>query len=209
VGERGWGNVTDIERHREHLGLRQVHPAAATDGDVTANDSRYRLDVIAPTVQDVVKWAGGWLFDRRMTGWDVTVMVCDGGDFRPLQILGVDPLDMTTGSWEHRPSPQYLAVAADLVHCDAPVRDCVFRALEQGLVELSLWGEPRPEGLELGVGEVRHRLSRAARVFKSHALAAAYGLPAAPVADAETFQCGTIAHPVARRRELRRQIANG
>src|SRR6201999_4509172 len=38
---------------------------------------RYRLDVVAADVADVVKFAGGWLFDRAMAGWDVTVLLVD------------------------------------------------------------------------------------------------------------------------------------
>src|SRR3546814_1101974 len=37
-------------------------------------DMRYRLDVVAPTVAEVVRNAGGWLVDRAMAGWDVTVL---------------------------------------------------------------------------------------------------------------------------------------
>ena len=55
---------------------------------------RYRLDVVAADVADVVKFAGGWLFDRAMAGWDVTVLVADHPDERPLQILGVQIVDL-------------------------------------------------------------------------------------------------------------------
>jgi hypothetical protein len=37
-------------------------------------DIRYRLDVAAMSVLEVVTRAGGWLFDRVMAGWDVTVV---------------------------------------------------------------------------------------------------------------------------------------
>ena len=36
---------------------------------------RYRLDVVAPNVLDAVKFAGGWIYDRVMAGWDVTVLI--------------------------------------------------------------------------------------------------------------------------------------
>jgi hypothetical protein len=42
----------------------------------------------------VVTRAGGWLFDRVMGGWDVTVFVADPADVRPLQILGTQTLDL-------------------------------------------------------------------------------------------------------------------
>jgi hypothetical protein len=181
---------------------------AATNSVMAVPDTRYRLDVIAQTVQDVVKSAGGWLFDHRMAGWDVTVAVCEGGDFRPLQILGVDALELNSGSWQERPSPQCLAVAADLFHRNERVRHGVFQALEHGLPEVTVWGEPWPEELHRSIGQVRHRLSNAARVFKSHALAAAHEPGVVSVGDAETFQCGNLARPLAWRRELKRQAAN-
>jgi hypothetical protein len=49
---------------------------------------RYRLDVVASSVVDVVKFAGGWVFDRSMAGRDVAVLLTDHPDDRPLHILG-------------------------------------------------------------------------------------------------------------------------
>lgn len=57
---------------------------------------RYRLDVVAPNVDDAVRAAGGWMFDRVMAGWDVRVMVAEGGDFRPLRIIGAEIADLET-----------------------------------------------------------------------------------------------------------------
>ena len=53
-------------------------------------DMRYRLDVVAASVADVVRFAGGWMYDRVMAGWDVTVLLADDVDERPLRVLGVD-----------------------------------------------------------------------------------------------------------------------
>ena len=36
---------------------------------------RYRLDVVAASAVDVVQSAGGWLYDRVMAGWEVTVLL--------------------------------------------------------------------------------------------------------------------------------------
>ena len=68
---------------------------------------RYRLDVVAPTVLDAVQFAGGWIFDRVMAGWDVTVLIADGADVRPLEILGAVPRDLESvlESWAERPHP--------------------------------------------------------------------------------------------------------
>ena len=77
---------------------------------------RYRLDVVAPTVLDAVKFAGGWVYDRVMAGWDVTVLIAADEDVRPLEILGAEVRDLESvlESWEDRPHPQTIAVAADL-----------------------------------------------------------------------------------------------
>jgi len=44
-----------------------------------------------------VRSAGGWLCDRARAGWDVNVLVADGGDPQPLMILGATALDQDEG----------------------------------------------------------------------------------------------------------------
>jgi hypothetical protein len=157
---------------------------------------RYRLDVVAADVADVVKFAGGWLFDRAMAGWDVAVLVADHPDERPLQILGVEIVDLeyalaTAGD---RPAPQTLAAAADLFGCDSRVRQGVVQALDQGATEVTLWGETWPAELDDSVGLVEHRLSAAAQAFKAQALAAA-AMPQASIGLVETFRSRVMAFP--------------
>jgi hypothetical protein len=155
---------------------------------------RYRLDVVAPTVLDAVKFAGGWVYDRVMAGWDVTVLIGDDEDVRPLEILGAEARDLESvlASWDERPHPQTVAVAADLFDRDARVRQGVLEALEQGATEVTLWGEGLPAELDESVDSVQHRLSAAARAFKTQALAAA-NAPEAAVGHTETFRCGMMA----------------
>ena len=157
---------------------------------------RYRLDVVAPSVPDVVTFAGGWLVDRVMAGWDVTVLLDGAQDVRPLEILGVDTQDLESAleMWADRPHPQTVAVASELIVADARVRQGVLNALDQGLTEVTLWGDHWPEELDDTVGSVRHQLSAAARAFKAQALAAIEP-PVALVGDAETFRCGVMARP--------------
>jgi hypothetical protein len=154
---------------------------------------RYRLDVVAPTVLDAVKYAGGWVYDRVMAGWDVTVLIGEHGDVRPLEILGAETLDLESvlASWEERPHPQTVAVAADLVEIDARVHHHVLNALEQGATEVTLWGEHLPAELDDSVDSVQHHLSAAARAFKARALAAAN--QATDVGYTEPFRCGMMA----------------
>lgn len=161
---------------------------------------RYRLDVVAATVVDVVRFAGGWLFDRAMAGWDVTVLIVDHPDDRPLQILGVQVLDLedALASAHSRPRPQALAAAADLFGCDARVRQGVLQALDHGVTEVTLWGENWPAELDDSVGLVQHRLSMAAHTFKTQALAAALSASGghhASLGYVETFRSGLLAWP--------------
>ena len=154
---------------------------------------RYRLDVVAPTVVDAVRFAGGWVYDRVMAGWDVTVLIGGDEDVRPLEILGAEVRDLESvlESWEDRPHPQTVAVAGELFAVDPRVREHVLNALDQGATEVTLWGESLPAELDESVDSVQHRLSWAARAFKAQALAAA-GHSAA-VDDTETFRCGMLA----------------
>ncbi|MCA2243215.1 MULTISPECIES: hypothetical protein [Mycobacterium] len=164
---------------------------------------RYRLDVVAATVIDVVRFAGGWLFDRSMAGWDVTVLLmdlADQPDARPLQIVGARVLDLedALASAHSRPRPQALAAAADLFGCDPRVRQGVLQALDHGVTEVTLWGENWPSELDDSVGLVQHQLSTAAQTFKAKALAAASnigGAPPIPVGHVETFRSGLLAWP--------------
>lgn len=161
-------------------------------------DMRYRLDVVAPSVADVVGAAGGWLVDRVMAGWDVTVLISGSyapDELRPLHILGVEigDLESAMALWERRPHPQTVAVAADLFSSDERVREGVLGALEQGLTEVTLWGETWPAELDATVDVVQHELSAAARAFKAQAMTALGDGGA--VAGAEVFRCGVMACP--------------
>jgi hypothetical protein len=157
---------------------------------------RYRLDVVAPSVPEVVRFAGGWLVDRVMAGWDVTVLVSPTADTRPLDILGVDTCDLEVAleEWADRPHPQTVAVAAELFASDARVRSGVLKALDHGLTEVTLWGEHWPAELDSTISSV-HQLSGAARAFKAQALVAAADPDAGIVGDTETFRCGLAALP--------------
>lgn len=160
---------------------------------------RYRLDVVASSVVDVVRFAGGWLFDRSMAGWDVTVLLtdlADHSDLRPLQIIGARTLDLDRAleSVDDRPRPQALAAAADLLGCDSRVRQGVLRALDHGVTEVTLWGDTWPAELDGSVGLVLHRLSMAAQMFKAKALAAA-AMPEHSIGHTENFRSGLLACP--------------
>jgi hypothetical protein len=149
--------------------------AAGIDRPSASRVLRYQLNVLAGSAEDVVQSAGGWLFDRARAGWDVNVMLADRGDPRPLSILGATALDLNEGSLSmiRSASPVgALAVSADLLGVDRRVRDEVVRLLKRGLIEVTVWGSRWPAELGRQADAVDHRVSSAARAFKSHALAA-------------------------------------
>lgn len=114
------------------------------------------------------------MFDQVMAGWEVTVIVADHGDTRPLQILGASTLDLESAlASPDGPRPQAVAVAGDLFETNPVVREGLLKTLDRGIIDVTVWGEKVPADLAHHFGPTQHQLSRAAMVFKSHALAAA------------------------------------
>jgi len=137
---------------------------------------RYQLNVVASTTEDVVGSAGGWLCDRARAGWDVNVLVADGGNPRPLAILGATARDLDesfVAMVRNASRVGALAVSADLLATDMRVREEILRVLKRGLTEVIVWGKQWPAALGRQADPVQHRVSPAARAFKSHALVAA------------------------------------
>jgi len=153
-------------------GIGPINGLAAGTGRIL----RYQLNVVASTTADVVSWAGGWLWDRARAGWDVNVLVADGGDPRPLAILGATAVDLDEGlasMVRNASRVGALAVSADLLAADTRVREEIVRVLKRGLTEVVVWGQQWPAELGRQADPVQHRVSQAARAFKSHALVAA------------------------------------
>ena len=139
-----------------------------------ADTFAYELVVVPVDVSDTVRSAGGWLCDRVRAGWHVGIVVPEGADLRPLQILGIrtftadDAFDVLRNA-----SPAALAVAANVVARDFRILKLVERALNRKTIEVTLWGEHVPVGVADRFDAVWHPVTAAARAFKSHALAAA------------------------------------
>lgn len=131
----------------------------------------YDVTVIAADVDGVVGAAGGWLCDRVRAGWQVTVLVPPGRDLRALTILGVraEVWDFDADTLG-RQRPAALAVDASVLRDDDRLRSEVFRAVDGGSAEVTVWGESGLFAADRRFGRVRHRLSAAARAFKARAL---------------------------------------
>src|ERR1700722_20510717 len=69
--------------------LRPPPGQGASPQSPVRHSLRPRLTAIAPSAAEAVQYAGGWLFDQVMAGWDVTVIAAEDDDPRPLDILGV------------------------------------------------------------------------------------------------------------------------
>jgi hypothetical protein len=82
-------------------------------------------------------------------------------------------------------------VSADLLAADVRVREQILRVLKRGLTEVIVWGTHWPAELGGKADPIPHRVSPAARAFKSHALMAA-DISTDSVSPTETlFRVGT------------------
>jgi hypothetical protein len=155
---------------------------------------RYQLNVVASSMADVVRSAGGWLCDRARAGWDVNVAIADHHDPRPLTILGATALDLDAGfasMLKHASPGGALAVSADLLRTDARVRADIGKVLKRGLTEVTVWGDSSQADFGRQVDPVEHRLSAAARAFKAHALAGMAASEGTPGRTESLFRIGT------------------
>jgi hypothetical protein len=130
----------------------------------------YQLDVIGSDVDDIVRSAGGWLFDRAMNGWEVTAFVTAQCDPRPLHILGVRSQPLADRIAAKGRCPEAYGVSAAVLAADPQVREMVFAELGHRQVEITVWGSETPDELVHHIESVQHRLSRAATVFKATAM---------------------------------------
>jgi hypothetical protein len=140
--------------------------------NVVSTLGKYHLQVTARDAADVVRSAGGWLVDRSMAGWCITVVLTDDCDTAPLRILGVNsrveqPDDDTAAPLRSLS----LAASAQALSHDEHLRAEVLRVLRRGLGEVTVWGDDLGEPIP-GVESVHHVLSAAARAFKARALLA-------------------------------------
>lgn len=136
--------------------------------------------VMSQDTADLIRAAGGWLFDRAMSGWDVLALVGDKADRRPLRILGVRGVNMDVAlalalaSRVSGARPHVVAVSAEVYEVNACAQRFVLRSLDDG-GDVRVWGgagQDPGEASGEALGTVCHQLSLAARTFKAHALAA-------------------------------------
>jgi hypothetical protein len=149
---------------------------------------RYQLTVVAANVVDLVGSAGGWMCDKARAGWDVKVVLTEDQDPRPLAILGASPLGADTELSDVMRMVSHggaLALSAGVL-ADERIRADVLTIAKRGLTQVTVWGQDCPTEFSRAADPVEHRLSSAARAFKTHALGAATASKG-PVARTETL----------------------
>jgi hypothetical protein len=148
---------------------------------------RYQLMVAAQSAATVVDLAGGWIFDRVMAGWDVTVLVADPADPLPARILGAEVAGLADiAALRRGPAPQALAVAA-LDDVPAEIHAWMLDCLGSGQQEITVWGAACPADVLAGTEAAQYLPSIAARAFKARARAAA-NLPPTGYPDVESYR---------------------
>jgi hypothetical protein len=172
--------------------VRHARPyelAARVGAQSHGQSLRYRLDVVALDIADVVRSAGGWLYHRVAAGWEVNVLIPAPADDRALRILGVRTLglDAELERSARGAAGAGLAVSDAAFTADARIRRWTLSALQTSRLEVTLWGDRWPVAVQHQVSEVRHVLTAAARAFKAQSLVAADGT-GSPVRSTEVFR---------------------
>jgi hypothetical protein len=156
---------------------------------------RYHLTMVTQSIAQMVELAGGWLCDRAMSGWIVTVLVADPTDPLPARILGVDVVSLAQArALAPGPPPQSLAIAAP-DGFDPGIATWMHESLVSGQQELTVWGDQlRPTDLHTGTEPAQYIPTLAARAFKARALAAA-AMPIAVRSDVECYRTAGTPEP--------------
>jgi hypothetical protein len=181
----------------DHLAARVVRqrriPRSALDS-VLACPLKRQVAVIAPSLGQAVRYAGGWLCDLVWAGWDGVVIAAEQADPTPARILGARACDLRAvqaAALADR-SMHAVMVDANLYHSDARVRRLVQQVSRADLAELLLCGDDGPAGLRHPADPVRYVPSLAARAFKAQALAVAAVEDVQAGQDAEVFRRSRI-----------------
>jgi hypothetical protein len=180
----------------DHLAARLVRqrklPRSAENLALTC-PLRRQLAVIAPSVGEAVRHAGGWLFDLVWAGWDGVVITAEQADPAPARILGARAFDL--GVLRASPladrSMHAIVVEANLYNCDARVRRLVQQVSCPDLTELMLCGGDLTRSLHDAADSVPYRPSVAARAFKAQAMTVA-AVRAEASGDIEMFRRSKI-----------------
>lgn len=154
----------------------------------------YRLDVFSDSVREVVAEAGGWIVDRVLAGWRVTLITdADDGESAG-RILGCDVTIGSAITDASRPPPYGIVLTSARCRTDSELQQCIADALDRQIAELSIIGVRASGRCDHRLRPITHRLSSAARAFKAYAQVAA-GLPNGSGAVTERFLSAALGEP--------------
>jgi len=143
-----------------------------TNDDLATRLPRYRLEAVTSSIPDLIATLGGWLCDRAMSGWDVTVLSAGGQGAAAIAMLGghVGDLDTALAS-SARPFTNTIVIAADLYVNDPRIKRRVGQAIRGGQTEVVLWGSDwTADARSPQFIRVRHECTTVAHRFKRCAL---------------------------------------
>lgn len=149
-------------------------PRHATPIDSGRVGHPYRILAIATDIDELLWFAGGWIFDHASAGWTVDVVATSRlSDHRPLTIIGANSLPHTAIPSLPDPEPPIeVLIGASSVHRDGLTRAYARQASDRGKPNITVWGAICDTG-SAPLKVFTHHLSPAARAFKLHALLAA------------------------------------
>jgi hypothetical protein len=127
--------------------------------------------VVGVDAADIVTGAGGLICDSVRAGLDVNVYLEIDGDERALRILGARAGELPARFEFESEWPDAVFFTAGLHKRHQGVRRLVADAARRRRADVGVWGGTWPLDGASGVG-IEHRLSTAARAFKSHAMLA-------------------------------------
>ncbi|MBE1549417.1 hypothetical protein GGC64_003441 [Mycobacterium sp. OAS707] len=162
---------------------RQPRPRPANRGRATP----HQLLVAGVDAADIVTGAGGLICDSVRAGLEVKVYLEINGDERALRILGVHASELPARFDFESEWPDAVLFTAGLHKRHQGIRRLVADAVRRRRADVGVWGGTWPMEDATGVG-IEHRLSTAARAFKSHAMLA-LGKPA-HISPTEPFRSG-------------------
>ena len=150
---------------------------------------------VAATIEDVVKFAGGLIYDRVATGWDVAVHAQDASGEQSLRVLGASRLkrlSALTATRDGDPGwPDTVVVEAAFYERDPSVRRYVKQVrLNNALAQVVFCGVAVEKAKPGRDGALSYQLSAAANAFKLRALSCLDTSPEVAFPSAEIF-CAT------------------